>query len=89
MPQAAAQYAALIEGLERAEELDIPRARSEISGLLDGKIRVRATPTEIQFITKKGRTEAALLRAVGAGGPLQTMVVAGAGFSAYLEVRLK
>ena len=88
MPHVAAEFISLVEGLERAEELDIPRARNELAGLLDGEIRVRATPTEIQFITKKGHTEAALLRAVGGADQLQIMMVAGARFCAYLEIPL-
>jgi hypothetical protein len=77
----------VLKNLDRTFAQDPRRARMELTEH-EGPIRVRTTPDEIVLEAQKGYMEAALLRATGTDGTRQISVVAGAGFDAYLEVRL-
>jgi hypothetical protein len=77
----------MLDNLEQTLMRDPRRRRAEIAEHV-GPIRVRTTPEEIVLEAQKGHMGAVLLAAIGTDSPRQISVVAGAGFDAYLEVRL-
>ena len=77
IPRVADDYREMVANLPKAVKQDVDRARASIRQFLGGKIRVEVDEQEARFITEKGRTEAAFLRAVGGSFDRQTAMVAG------------
>jgi site-specific DNA recombinase len=80
LPRVVDGYRELVADLPNALKRDPGRARASIRRLLGGQITIEVDAEEARFITQKGRTEAAFLRAVGVNSGPQTTLVAGVGF---------
>ena len=80
LPRVVDGYLELVADLPNALKRDPARARASIRQLLGGQIRVEVDEKAARFLTQKGRTEAAFLRASGLNFGPQTTLVAGAGF---------
>jgi hypothetical protein len=87
LPDLEKRIQTMLDNLEETLMRDPRRGRAEIAEHV-GPIRVRATPEEILLEAQKGHVGSVLLTATGTDSPRQISVVAGAGFDAYLEVRL-
>jgi hypothetical protein len=68
---------------------DVDRARATVPQYAGNTVRVETDGKTVRFMSENGRIERAILTAAGSAAISQTSVVAGAGFVAYLRVRVK